>query len=225
MPVLHPSGGLVYHLRAWRHCATLWAPFHVQVRAWLADWRPAATHLVLLGPSGGYALDTAFLARMPRITVLEPDPLARAILRRRFPGTAFRFAPGEGLGRPDGLQRLAAACPDAAFLFCNLLGQRLVGQGEARQDWLAGLPAALAGRAWASWHDLASTHRPPDVAEPFTLPRAEPLDEVLAHAWHGGELIIHDHETAGLLPDAPRRHALWTLSPGHYHLVEWLHSA
>lgn len=224
MPWLHPSGGLVYHLRAWRYGETLWPAFHAHVVDWLADWQPDAEHLVLVGPSGGYALDVGFLKRFGRITVLEPDGVARHILGRRFPQTAFRFEARFDLARPEGFQRLVQRYPDAAFLFCNLLGQRLVGQPSNfdRQAWLSNLAPAMKGRSWASWHDLASCHRRPDSLATFQLRRAEPLEESLGRFWQGGELSIHDHECSGLVADAPRRYAIWALRPGQYHLVEWV---
>jgi hypothetical protein len=225
MPDLfHPSGALAYHLRAWRRRNGLWAPFHGVVRRWLTDWRPEAGHLVLVGPSGGYALTRPFLERFARITVLEPDPLARRLLRWRFPGIGFAWGESEFLPRTGGFARLAASFPDAAFLFCNLLGQELLGQlaDFARAAWLAELEPALRGRAWASWHDLVSTTRAPDVQPHAPLDHAIPLDELLARFWRGGKLEIIDHETAGLCPRAPRRHAIWHLAPGSYHLIEWL---
>lgn len=224
MPWLHPSGGLVYHLHAWRYGTTLWPAFHAHVHDWLAGWQPDANHLVLVGPSGGYALDAGFLGRFERITVLEPDGLARHLLSRRFPRSAFRFDTSFNLSRPDGFQRLAQRYPDAAFLFCNLLGQCLVGQASNfdRRAWLSDLAPALKGRSWASWHDLASSHREPDSRASFQLQRAEPLEGVLGRFWRGGELTIHDHECTGIASDAPRRYALWELRPGQYHVVEWL---
>lgn len=224
MPLLHPSGGLVYHLRAWRYSGSLWTGFHAQVRQWLATWQPAETHLVLVGPSGGYALEGAFLNRFDRITALEPDALARPTLRRRFPSQNFRFDPGMDLAREHGFRHLVDRYPDAAFLFCNLLGQQLVGQPADfdRQAWLSGLAPALSGRSWASWHDLATAHRRPDSTQVLQLGRGESLDAVLARYWQGGELAIHDHACAGLMPQAPRQYAIWELRPGQYHLVEWL---
>ncbi|MEW6678207.1 MAG: hypothetical protein AB1421_09830 [Pseudomonadota bacterium] len=221
--MFQPSGGLVYHLRAWAHQTRLWAPCHRQVRAWLADWLPDADHLVLVGPSGGYALDRAFLERFDRVSVLEPDALARLVFKRRFPHKGLEFRPDTALSSPGGFAWLARTFPDAAFLFCNLLGQTLVGQGASfdRNAWLAELVPALAGRAWASWHDVASTRRPPDSTDVFVQARAN-LDRVLAHYWHGGELLIQDHDCAALAPDLPRQYTHWSLRPGHYHLVEWV---
>jgi hypothetical protein len=226
MPLLHPSGGLLYHLRAWRWRRTRWLAFHGEVARWLDAWRPQAAHLVLVGPSGGYALNARFLDRFQRITVLEPDALARHLLSKRFADFKFEFAESHGLAQPDGGLLLAQRFPDSAFLFCNLLGQKLAGQGAEhhRQAWLTALQEALRQREWASWHDLASTARRPDRFGQLSLPRAEVLDELLARFWIGGTLEIHDHECSGMLADSPRHYAIWQLAPGHYHLVEWLDS-
>lgn len=224
MPILHDSGGLIYHYRAWRWRRTLWTPFHEQVRRWLTDWRPEVGHLVLIGPSGGYALSSQFLDRFPRITVLEPDALARRILARRFPEHRFLWRDSPLLARAGGFRWLADTYPDAAFLFCNLLGQSPVGVGRDfdRRAWLEDGQSALAGRAWASWHDLASSSRPPDRTGVLDLPQAQPLDSVLAHLWQGGELEIHDHECAGLYPALPRQYVVWHLTPERRHLIEWI---
>jgi len=224
MPLLHPSGGLFYHLRAWRWQSTRWLPFHSEVARWLDAWRPEAAQLVLIGPSGGYALNARFLARFQRITILEPDALARHLLRKRFSDFAFEFADSGWLAGSDGPAILAQRYPEAAFLFCNLLGQKLTGQGVGhdRQAWLGGLQTALQGRNWASWHDLASTTRRPNRFVQLSLLQAEPLDDLLARFWLGGELEIHDHECAGMLPQSSRQYTLWQLAPGRFHLVEWL---
>lgn len=77
MSLLTPSGGLVYHLRAWRYRAGLWAPFRQAVETWLASALLGPGELVLVGPSGGHCLPEVVLRRFERIVVLEPDPLAR----------------------------------------------------------------------------------------------------------------------------------------------------
>lgn len=230
--LLHPSGGLIYHLRAWRWRRTLWAPFHDQVRRWLTDWRPDANnhaeHLVLVGPSGGYALSRPFLERFRRLSVLEPDPLARRILARHFPTCRFVWENVPRLAEPEGFRLLVESFPDAALLFCNLLGQIPVGASEGfdHRAWLDSLEPSLTGRSWASWHDLASTDRRPDLRAALALARAEELESVLGHYWRGGEcggeLEIHDHGCAGLCPEHARQYAIWHLAPKRYHLIEWL---
>lgn len=226
MPLLHPSGGLLYHLRAWRWRRTLWLPFHSEVARWLDAWRPQASELVLIGPSAGYALNARFLARFQRISVLEPDAFARHLLRKRFADIAFEFAESAWLAQPDGPARLADRYPDAAFLFCNLLGQSLAGQGAGhdRQTWLRVLQIALRGRLWASWHDLASTARRPDHLGHLVLAQPQSLDDLLARFWQGGILEIHDHDCVELLPDSPRQYVIWQLAPDRFHLVEWVAS-
>ena len=100
------SGGLGYHWRAWRYRQHRWAPFHEAVAGWLEAWTPPARTLVLVGPSGGYALNARFLSRFEQHVVLEPDPLARLLLRRRFPGFAWRFERADVFHDPAALNRL-----------------------------------------------------------------------------------------------------------------------
>lgn len=213
--MLHPSGGLTYHLRAWRYRQRLWHGYRTQVAEWLHGWQPDSRQLLLIGPSAGYSLAEDFLAGFARISVLEPDPLARALLRRRFPGIRFDFA--SRLHHPT---RLIEDFPDAAWLFCNLLGQAWTDTPAA--TWHAELHAALAGRIWASYHDLVSTARPPDSTGRLDLPGLVALDELLGHFWQGGELIVDDHDSYGLFPHLARSYTVWPLYPGRYHLVEWL---
>lgn len=105
--LLDPSGGLVYHLRAARHRHGLWAPFHASVAGWLADWQPRRRELLIVGPSAGYALPDGFFTRFAQVTALEPDPLARWLLRRRADAAQLRFDRLDCLAAPDGLARLA----------------------------------------------------------------------------------------------------------------------
>ena len=234
MTLIHTSGGLGYHLRAWRYRQALWGPFHAQVAQWLSGWQTTSSHLLLVGPSGGYALNREFLARFRQITVIEPDPLARHILRRRFAQANFQlphfhlphfqFQRFPAFTAQDGFQQLAQRFPGTAILFCNLLGQSLVGQavGPARKVWLSNLHPALIHHEWASWHDLATTYRVPDSTDPFALQSAVPLDQLIAHFWKGGEIEIGDHESEGIAPDQPREYAIWPIRPGQFHLIEWV---
>lgn len=214
MYLLHPSGGLGYHLRAWRHANGAWCDFRRTVAGWQADWAPPTAHLVLVGPSAGYCLDRAFLGRFARIMALEPDPIARWLFARRFPGTRIDWA-----GALDDPAQLPERYPDAAYLFCNLLGQTLQGCGGA---WTATLASALAGRRWASYHEIVSTGQRPQRLAPLDLDRLVPLEDLLSRFWPGGELEVVDHGTHGLCPEAPRRYAIWPLAAGRYHLVEWV---
>src|SRR3954469_11531411 len=80
---LNPAGGLRYHLRA-LGAGHGWQPFRTALASWLANFDAPAQHAVLVGPSAGYTFPDAFLRRFSAITVVEPDPIARFLLRRRL---------------------------------------------------------------------------------------------------------------------------------------------
>lgn len=217
LTLFHASGGLRYHLRAWRLRGHDWRPFHDQVTTWLESWRPTARRLVLIGPSGGYALNGGFLERFDDLVAYEPDPLARFLLRRRFPSARIAFS-----GAVRDLRALAKAQPEAAFLFCNLLGQDWTDRPNAA--WHAAFMDALAGREWASFHEVASSARPPDTAGSLRLAACPDFDTLMSHFWQGGELLVEDHDTFGLFPGRPREYCIWSFRPGRHHLIEWLRS-
>ncbi|MBT0959714.1 hypothetical protein [Denitromonas iodatirespirans] len=216
---LDASGGLGYHWRALRYRQRLWLPFARQVGRWLEAWHPPTTDLVLVGPSAGYALDTAFLDRFARITVLEPDRLARMLLRRRFPAASLRMADIDIFALPDGPAALAHARPDAAILFCNVIGQRL--DADTAPPWRQVQQAALSGHHWASWHDVFSAPRPPHrLPEPTGHPDGA---AVARRLWAGMACEVVDHGTLGWGPAAD--YALWQLTPRQWQVIEWVRHA
>ena len=120
----HASGGLRYHLRALRYRRTQWAPFREALARWLANWQPPCRRrLLLVGPSGGHTLPADFLGRFEDVVALEPDPLARLILKRRQAGARLRFESLDCLSSSDGMDALSTRFGDRAVLFCNVLGQ------------------------------------------------------------------------------------------------------
>jgi len=216
--LLAPSGGLVYHLRALRHRHGLWAPFQRVVASWLAGWQPGRRELVIVGPSAGYALPAGFLRRFERVTALEPDPLARGLLARRPDAARLGFSRLNCLATPDGLARLAAAHPEAAILFSNVLGQL----AAPAEDWRRLIARHLSGHAWASYHDVISTTAPPKPGSEQALTiDDQSLETTLAHFWPGGTIELTDHETFRLGGDPPHRYTVWQITRQRWHLVEW----
>ncbi|KAB2965183.1 hypothetical protein [Zoogloea sp.] len=215
--LLHPSGGLVYHLRALRHRHGLWAGFHHTVAGWLNSWQPRRRQLVLVGPNAGHALPAGFLARFDEVVALEPDPLARGWLARRPDAGRLRFVALDCLAGPEGLALLAAAFPEAAILFSNVLGQVPAPGGS----WSDLLRRQLEMLPWASYHDVASTERAPQCTTPITLDGGDDLDATLARFWHGGRLTVNDHETFQLGGQGPFSYVPWQIIPGRWQLVEW----
>lgn len=221
--LLDDSGGLIYHARALRYRSSLWQVFIVQVSHWLADWQVPQTELVIVGPSAGYTLDAHFLARFARITILEPDPLARWLLGRRFPALRFEHDPLDCFAGIHGPAMLRAHFPEAAFLFSNVLGQ-LLGQLDPR--WPQALLDAMQGTSWASYHDLAVCSEAPVRKAMRALAQDERLEDVLAGFWMANAppgrqkpLELHEHGSYDSLP--AQSCAVWSITPRQHHLVAW----
>lgn len=210
------SGGLTYHWRALRYQHTLWRPFCVQVAQWLAGWQPPQRSLLIVGPSAGYSLPAGFLARFSRISILEPDPLARRLLSRRFPGAGFVAGNLDCMASLAGPACLAAEYPDSAILFSNVIGQRLE---ELPSGWAQSLQASLYQHSWASYHDIISTEVPPTTSEACRRQGRETLEQVLAAFWQTAELSLHDHCTFAAIP--AQEYAIWQILPSRFHLIGW----
>lgn len=214
--LIDASGGLVYHWRALRYRRRVWQPFVAQVARWLADWQPPQRELVLVGPSAGYTLDRAFLERFTRVIVLEPDPLARSLLRRRFAGIPFEEGRVDCFAGLDGPRALSQAYPHAAILFSNSLGQQSERLGA---DWLTALPQALAAHSWATYHDVVAVERAPLRNAVREAVAGESFEMLLGAFWGGGQLEVCDHASFGVLP--AQAHTVWALTPQWHHLIGW----
>jgi hypothetical protein len=223
---LHASGGLFWHLRALRYRKRLWRPFCNEVQRWLREWQPPTDKLIIVGPSAGYTLNADFLQRWQEIVVLEPDPLARRLLRWRYPDARWRFESLDVLSNIDDLAWLGERFAKHAILFSNVLGQIAPRDEAVSQIWQRRLREILRGHHWASYHDVISTSRQP-AALLAQVPSEEALDHLVARFWHGGELEIVDHGTFGLGKCESRSsfsnnsYCIWRLRPRQYHLVEW----
>jgi hypothetical protein len=214
------SGGLGYHWRAWRYRRRLWSGFHAQVARWLEAWPTRARTLVLVGPSAGYALRPAFLQRFERLIAIEPDPLARMLLRHRFRDFGWQFMREDVFADEAALAGVSARYPDAAVLFCNVIGQVLDADGLAR--WRSAQAAWFEAHDWASWHDVFSSgQRPralPGAVEAPLGPAASA--EVARRLWAGIGCQVEDHGSFGQWPGAD--HVLWQLTPTQWHVVGWV---
>lgn len=213
------SGGLLWHWRALRARHTLWRPFRKNLAQWLDAWHPASSRLLLVGPSAGWTLPESLLTRFEEVVVLEPDPLARFLLKHRFPGAKLVFSRLD-LFAPGGLEALRRLFPAHALLFCNVLGQLSPESGA--QAWCETLRRSLADDCWASWHDLASSERPPDRCDRLCWPAGSSFEEVLAGAWSGGEIAVRDHGTLALAGPGAFETASWSLHSGQHHLIAWV---
>lgn len=231
------AGGWRYHLYAWRYRHTLWAPYTEQVSAFLNTWQPRRAQLVIIGPSAGWHLPAAFLQRFEQVVAIEPDPLARWLLRRRFPQVRWvmhsddYFTPDHPAGWSANTARLFADYPNAALLFANFLGQ-LIGlypgavaeeqgddivQTRVFGHWKAQFAAQLATRTFASLHDCWSSAQPPLQALPQNT---ADLSATAAPFGHSAQVV--DHLIGGLLPQLPRKWLTWQRKPQMWHVIEAL---
>jgi len=244
----NPTGGLGYHLTAWFRQRRLWAPFRTNIARWLSQWAPPERELLLIGPSGGYCLDLAFLGSFSRVTAVDIDPFARWIFRIRarrvlrangvtlhWDARDYLSAGNDGFSL-DGLRELLGAHPNAAVLFCNILGQLpLLGDdrdpahddGTPREGsfehWLHGLPDVLHGRSWATFHDRLSGGLKPyglDADTPVPWSASEEIVEAHYKPPRGKEVELVDHRTSELMVDAPRWQFTWEIAPRVFHLIE-----
>ncbi|MGE0614465.1 MAG: hypothetical protein AB7P04_02405 [Bacteriovoracia bacterium] len=235
---LNPTGGALYHLRAWRYRETLWREFRETLAACLTQWHPPASRLLLIGPSAGYCLDENLLRRFEQIDAIEPDPLAGWFLRRRFarvrPIRIHRTSFFEG---PAHAYRTRLAdFPEHAVLFCNVLGQLKFSPEFWENDAaFAGFRKALArdlsARHWASFHDLLSGPSPKRVPPPWELERAQSNPEIARRLYTNLEpaprtpsVELVDHFMEGFFPDRPRTILHWPLKPGTSHWIEFIQS-
>lgn len=234
----NPAGGLRYHVKALRYSERLWADFRWPLGEWLLDWRPPERTLLLVGPSGGYNLQPFLLERFERVVVLEPDPLARWIFRRRLarvpldPRPRLEFIAGDHLiGHPERLAPLLSSLGDSAILFCNVLGQvrHVLGVEEADAPAFmavrAAVNAALPGRSWASFHDRVSGSVAPTLEDPMASDHRWSDDELLEQAFYVGaeplKALLVDHAMQGFFPEAlPHLYLRWELEPGVFHVIE-----
>jgi hypothetical protein len=219
---LRPSGGLRWHLRALWHRRTH-DPFRRGIGRFLAGWDHGCNELVVIGPSAGWFIPGPFLHRVSRLVLIELDTSAPFFFHWRH-GRALRLA---GIAIDwvhedfvDCLPRFLAASGSQAVLFCNVLGQL----GLEREDYearLAELPALLAGRRWASFHDRFSARVSPKIpADERAFSSVDPMDgPMLQRLGYGGEWC--DHGTGAILPPGRIRHYLpWRIEPGRLQWIE-----
>jgi hypothetical protein len=236
-----PTGGISYHFSALRYRHTLWATFTSVVAGWLAEWKPQSKALIVFGPSAGWTIPSEFLSGFEKILAVEPDPVARALFKRRFAGsltkkrTALSFNGDAGLlpwlaQEADGENRLASFLEthaDAAVLFSNVLGQLPLLPGAARhRDGLKArekFRAALAGREWASYHDLLSSKAPLLSTSPTSVKAGSSIAEIAAKFYLPVELSkqqdVIDHDTLWLSDGKKLETGLWKIRPGQTHVI------
>lgn len=234
---INPSGGLFYHYLAFKYGKTLWQPFKAEIATWLNGWNPPLPHLLIVGASAGYTLDTFFLQKFHQVDVLDPDPLARKLFRLRHPRKNLTWHSQDLFGLLKGNFNLNPfkdwlhQFPNHAILFTNFLGQTPLlapsyFQSESnRQAWKESLLTLLSKRHWASYHELYSMKLPFIPKELHSSDKVKGVLEILRREimskGNNNRVNISDHLTSPLFESATvRRWLWWQREPGFFHLVE-----
>jgi len=236
-----PSGGLPWHFRAWRSKA-LWSPTCGQLAAWLAKLQPKSKQLILLGPSAGWMLPSAWLQRFDYIHAIDLDPLAPRLFARRHGaalkagGVRWQYQSANALTE---LPRLLQAYPQACVFFDNVLGQLRfhAPKGQDPQlfaaQHLTQIKRHLKGREWGSVHDLLSGPAQglaagqdfPHACEAMTSESRPPAADTqpdtawLAAARPHGQWL--DHLTDAVFPPStPLQNMAWAFKPRYWHWLQ-----
>ena len=214
---IYSTGGIGWHYATIRY-RLLHRSFRKNVFDWLDNWTPRSDELILIGPSAGWFLSCRFLNKFKCITAVDIDPLAKSL----FFLTHGRPAPMKWINRDitNSLSEILAQSPNAAILFCNILGQIGVGRPDF-QDFLSELTKILAKRRWASFHDRFSTNSVLPHYKNFnaiSIERGLDAKELQRFGFSG---VWTDHGTGFLSkPSQPRKIFPWFLTPTTFHLVE-----
>lgn len=232
------SGGVGYHLAALVYSRKLWAPFRSQVSAELARILLAGKepdlsrmHLVIIGASGGYCLDSSFLDSFKRVTAVDIDPLAVLFFRGRFLRQDFFEALEEvewSLERWWARHAPVTPGPQLTplFLFSNVLGQLGFLYSDERLKRIeVGLTQAFcskggSGTAWVSYHDRLSV---PGTARDSNLrTEVRGTSEKLASEFILLPVEVEEHELGGWVHCARGEYTYlaWRLNSARTQIIE-----
>jgi hypothetical protein len=169
------------------------------------------------------------------VVAVEPDPLARWLLQRRFRGVAWQmdtddyFTPHAHCGWTSNTDRLFDRYPRAALLFSEFLGQLLALYPDAVAldgavgatsrpafvAWKRHLCARLQVRTFCSLHDRWVSSEPP-LRGPAA---AVDLDGCLPLGLWRDQAVVVDPLTAHIVPAAHHRLLLWQRLPQRWHAM------
>lgn len=238
------TGGLNWHLRAFRS-RKQWASTCDHIANALNLWRPTTQELLLIGPSAGWMLPTAWLARFRTIHAYDLDALASPLFNRLHTRRLNAIGTTVTHHRMDAiahLPRLLAEHPQAVIWFDNVLGQlRYVHRDENELgERLRALRSQLRHRTWGSVHDWLSgtVSSPPPMAsmschwvhlndqgqrvcraDGSVVKTEEEIQRLLTSV--GATGIWQDHGCQELFPLQTRRCWIpWAFSVNHWHWLE-----
>lgn len=249
------SGGVGYHLAAAVYARGLWAPFRAAISVELGrriarldggdpldSGDRARMHLVVIGASGGYSLEPSFLRGFGAVTVVDIDPFAGLVFRRRVGrvgplGGRVNFVCQDFFSAVGRAEWSLARWWDAAlsegsevgkhsveivpvFLFSNLLGQlQYLFEGRRFAEVSQGLAKAMRDVNWISYHDRLSIAGSTQSVVPLRAVQRLSTEEV---ARHFSLFEVEEHEIGEWIEQAKGEFSYlpWRLNARRTQIIE-----
>lgn len=164
---VNPTGGLLWHARAWRNL-NAWQPtLHIMQDWWLQN-APRADRLVIIGASAGWMMSPLWLRQFKAVQTWDIDPWSHGLFQQRHgramrqAGTAWTHHLGDAWSEDLVWKQ---ADDQTLYWFDNVLGQlRFMGDHATAQARILEVRQRLHKTRWGSVHDrysgALSGHRP-----------------------------------------------------------------
>lgn len=238
--IFNRAGGLNYHYIALKYKRKLWGHFAKNVLEELTKWCPTEEEVILVGPSAAYTFPVSFFSAYKKIYILEVDPLARLVLRKKLKTrdavfiTKNLFAEQEILGTAS-FANFINAKSNAAIMFCNFVGQIGIIKNLASEvkikEYLQLLENTLKNRSVFSYHDRLSWQigNSEILDNPFIDENIyKSSQEITAYiskffeeSYKTRYLEVVDHATENFLKKDYRSSSIWEIYPGKYHWIDF----
>ncbi|MEZ4871991.1 MAG: hypothetical protein R2827_07060 [Bdellovibrionales bacterium] len=219
----YPSGGLTYHYNSLKYSWNLWRKARKELLLRLPPLNDEK--IVLIGPSGGYLLESNWLERFESVIAFDPDPLSKTFFNLAHPRlkTIEHKKLYVDFSSPtqfiNDLKSRQFDPEKSCILFCNLLGQMAIDQQfdmTCAKNFIDGL----------SQFNLISFHEefsgqifPHTTITQRKLFLSAPVNvENLARMSRNN--TIRDHQTETLFdPHEKSSYFYWPLTPRSLHLM------
>ncbi len=225
----NPTGGLAWHVRAWRRQAA-WRPTVLALQDEWMRHSPKADRLVIIGASAGWMMSPLWLRQFKTIETWDMDPWARWLFAHRHgralqaAGVAWTHHQADAWADD---QAWGHDPSDSLYWFDNVLGQlRFMGPHAEAEARIRQVRQRLRQTRWGSVHDRYSG--PISVASPlapvWSSAAGMDLEAAPAQAWlqgWGAQGNWLDHLTGGVLaPGTPVLNLAWAFKPDFGHWLE-----
>lgn len=227
------TGGLHWHLRAWR-AQSRWAHTRAEMESWLLAQPVPTEHLMVIGASAGWMMSTPWLARFKTVQTWDIDPLAAPLFQWRHgralkaQGVRLQCHTGDALTQ---LPSLLREQPEATVFFDNVLGQiRFQNpRPEQAEKRLRTITQNLRARHWGSVHDRLSgrvlkawPHQ--SLPEMQRTVQGESNESVITQQWlasMGAQSPWLDHLTDSIFPEGTAlSNMAWPMKTGYWHWLQ-----